>query len=196
MQRCLVVAAVLLVPGLAYADRSTTLSVTGGVALMGDAEEDGPNRMGSALGATLAWDRAPPDFPAPGTARARGDLVPEVTLMAFADRGGILGGLRLELDLAQSKMGLFRNSARASFSIAPRFGLIDGADSPIAGGDFNEVFYLGKSKWHLGITMGVYTWRESGTLDVQTPVAGNLRFRAEPAGSQQLSILMGLIVGN
>jgi hypothetical protein len=190
------VAALVAMPALAHAERSTALSVTGGVAVMGDADDIGPNRMGSLVGASLAWDRPAPDYPESGTAVARGDLVPEVTLFSYGDRGGLLAGLRLELDIAQRHMGLFRVSARMSAWLAPRIGIIQGADGALVGGDFGEMFYLGRSGWAVGVTMGMLTWREGGSVGVPTPVGGTIAFQPEAPGSQQLAITMGLIVAH
>src|SRR5438045_12440 len=121
--RKLVVLAVLALPSLAHADRPRELSlgVTGGAAVMGDPEAIGPDRMGSLIGASLLWDRPAPDYPElDGTAKARGDLVPEATLFALGDRGAATAGLRLALDVSQRAMGLLRVSARMSVWLAPR----------------------------------------------------------------------------
>jgi hypothetical protein len=149
--RGLAVAALLLAPSVAHADRDASFSVTGGV-------EGTFGGMDSVFGATLSWDRPPPAFPAHDTARVRGDLVPEVMFMAFGDRGSALAGVRLELDFTQSRMG----HARSSLSLVPRIGLFADADSAIGGGDFAARFYLGESRWHVGLQLGLYTWNEGG----------------------------------
>ena len=172
-------------------ERAAALSVHGGGAVIGDADAVGPDRFGSVIAASLAWDRPAPDFPAPGTARARGDLVPELTLMALGDRGVALAGARLELDLAQSKMGLLQVSARMSLYIAPRIGLIDEGGSAVLGGDFGEIYYLGRSDWRIGFDFGVLTWREEDPG--QVVLDGATAFRVDP-GTRQIAMYVGLVV--
>jgi hypothetical protein len=200
LKRLVVVAAVVGIPSLAsgaFADRpprEASLSVTGGAAIMGAAEDPGPNRIGSMVGASLAWDHPPPAYPeTDGTAEGHLDLVPELTLFSYGDRGGLLAGVRLEADLAQRGMGLFKVSARMSRWFAPRIGVIQGAQGPIVGGDFGEMFNLGRSPWRVGLTMGVLGWREAGG-QYPTPIDGTIAFQAEPPGTHQLAITFGLIV--
>ena len=133
-----------------------------------------------------------PEMPAPGTARAQGQLVPEVGLYSFGDRGGVLAGVRLEADIAQNRMGLFGVSARTSLWLAPRVGLIQGAQSAMLGGDVGESLSFGN--WSVGYTVGMLTWQEGGGGLVDTPVNGGVAFTAEPPGSRQIAITFGLVV--
>ncbi len=200
MRRCLALAVVVAFPALAHADptpRETALSVTAGGALMGPCCDpgSGPDRLGSLVMASLAWERPPAPYPAWGTAIAQGQIVPEATLFSFGDRGGLMGGLRLQADIAQSHMGVWGNSVRMAFWLAGRFGAIQGADGGIAGGDFGEMFFT-QSNWRIGMQMGVYTWIEGGTAQTMPVANGGVAFKAEPPGSRQLSVTFGLTVAH
>ena len=190
--------ALVTVPAVANADRGATLGITGGGAIMGDANAIGPDRLGTLVAASLSWEQPAPEYPdQPGTARGRGQLIPEATVIGLGDRGGVLGGVRAQLDVAQRSMGLFAISARMSIWFAGRLGLVQGAQSPIWGGDFGEIFYGGHQGWRAGMVVGVLTWKETGSDLVPIANGGGavpVAFKAEAPGSQQLAITFGIVV--
>jgi hypothetical protein len=144
----------------AHAERDTSLSVTGGFALVSelDAASTAEPEAGPLLGATLAWDHAPPEYPAvPGYAWA-GDLVPDVTLARAGDEAILMTGVRLELDYAQREQGLFRISARGSMWIAPRLAIVLETSQLLAGGELGTSYQLGRSGWSFGYFVGVLGW--------------------------------------
>lgn len=148
---------VLLTAGTAHADREreTALAVSGGFSLIGTVEEGAEPVAGPFLGASLAWDRAPPEYPlAPGYAWA-GDLVPEVTLARAGDAAIVMAGVRLELDYAQREQGLLRVSARGSMWIAPRIAIDLETSKLLAGGELGTSYQLGHSGWSFGYWLGV-----------------------------------------
>lgn len=188
------IAAVLVSP-VARADRGVTLGITAGGALVGDTQA--PDRFDSLLGATLTWQRPIPELPAvAGTATGQVQLVPEASLVALGDRGAALGGLRLQVDLAQRSMGLFHVSARMSLWLSGKVGVLRDADGPIVGGDVGELFQIGSGGWQLGGLVGVYTWQEPGPVPVAVALRpGTIAFSVEP-GSQQIAATFALLVAH
>ncbi len=189
-----IVATVCVSAGLAAAEpRAPALSVEGGFAVHGPLEGPEPEGAGY-LGATLAWDRPAPAYPASRGYELRGDIVPEVTLARFDDRSTALLGVRFELDYAQKEMGLLRVSARGSMWIAPRFGVISGADSTVAGLDLGTSYLFGRSGWSAGYWFGLLTWREA---QPRPPVAGVIFLdpSVSLADDSVIALTGGLLVG-
>jgi hypothetical protein len=151
---------ILLTAGTAHADRerATSLGVSGGFSLIGPADAEVEPAAGPFLGATLAWDTAPPEYPAvPGYAWA-GDLVPDVTLARAGESALLIAGVRLELDYAQREQGLLRVSARGSIWLAPRVAIDLETSKLLVGGEFGTTYAIGHSGWAFGYWFGVLGW--------------------------------------
>lgn len=178
--------------------RRTVLSVMGGVAVFGleqPAGSDLPDAVGL-IGATLAWDTPPPDYPAAPGYAVRGEVVPEVELMRMGDDGVVLGGLRLELDIAQRQMGLLGISARSSIWVSGHAGIAQFADRPVVSGEIGATLYAGDA-WRFGYWFGLLGWNEPQTAVDTTPVppGGGVAFAGAPADTK-LAMHAGLFVGS
>jgi hypothetical protein len=158
MKRSLPISIVILLSaGTAHAERerATALSVSGGFSLIGPADAEAEPDAGPFLGATLSWDRPPPEYPAlPGYAWA-GDLVPDVTLARAGQAGLLMTGVRLELDYAQREQGLLRVSARGSMWLAPRLAIDLETSKLLVGGEFGTTYQIGHTGWALGYWLGI-----------------------------------------
>jgi hypothetical protein len=158
MRRSLAISTlILLSAGAAHAegDRDTAVGVSGGFSLIGTPDAEDEPEAGPFLGASLAWDRAPPEYPVvPGYAWA-GDLVPEVAIARAGDALLLMTGVRLELDYAQREQGLLRISARGSMWLAPRLAIDLETSKLLYGGEFGTTYQVGRSGWSVGYWLGV-----------------------------------------
>jgi hypothetical protein len=192
MRSGIVIAIVMLVgSSVARADRGPVLGLTLGGALVGDTQA--PDRLDSLVGASLAWQKSVPELPAVGTAVGQVQLVPELGLVVLGQRGGALAGVRLQADFAQHGMGVFHVSARMSMWLEPQVGVLRDADGPLLGGDFGEMFLVGRGDWQVGGVMGIYTWREPGA-STPVPVAGTIDFAPGAPGTRQIAATFALVV--
>jgi hypothetical protein len=88
-----------------------------------------------------------------------GDIVPEVQLMAIGEGSLAIGGVRLELDIAQKEQGLFKVSARSSIFFSAKVGAGDLSDGIIAAFDVGSTIYVGDA-WRFGYSFGALVWGE------------------------------------
>jgi hypothetical protein len=126
---------VLLVPGLAHADRTTIVNIGAGIGVLGDVDATAPGVM-FAPRATLAWEDALLPIPAePGTHDIGGALVPEIVVGSLfeEDRAeGFVGvGIRAELKMSQNAMGLLKWTTRGAGYLSAR-GLVVGETRDVA----------------------------------------------------------------
>ncbi len=133
-------------------ERAATVSLGVGVAGYDPiAEGFGGDPVGGAFVAgTLAWDRG---LPVTDGVVWQGDVVPELTLARLADRNLGLIGARFELEVRQP-----RAAVRHHNWIAPRFGLISGGRSLVAGVDVGSGAV--RSGWCLSWSIGALTWQD------------------------------------
>lgn len=166
MVRSLLVASCLvLVPSVAAADRAANLGVDVGVL---EVAADAREADGCLLfGASLAWDGAPPEYPAERGIAIAGDLVPELSVMRFGETEAAFAGARLELDFAQRELGLLRVSARGSFWIGGRVGVVEGADSAALGLELGETYRIGRTGWIVGGRVALLAWRDEPDYVIQ-----------------------------
>ncbi|HUS27345.1 MAG TPA: hypothetical protein VMZ53_02520 [Kofleriaceae bacterium] len=115
---------VLLVPGLAHADRTTIVNIGAGIGALGDVDAIEPDGAGGPR-VVLAWENAPLPIPAEeGTFDVGLALVPELVGGALIEEDraeAYVGvGLRGELKMAQNAMGLLRWTTRGAAYVAAR----------------------------------------------------------------------------
>lgn len=181
------------IPATAVADRDVALGVTGGVAIHGRATMDEDGAIAGYLGASVTLDRSPPPLPTTPGHAWRGELVPELTLASFAQRAMALGGVRLELDWAQREQGLLRSSGRGSMWIAPRLGVLEGADTLVVGLDAYGTMRFGRGAWAIGYGGGVLLWGQEPEYVIQD--GGSIAIvGAEVEPETHLAVIMGLTV--
>lgn len=163
LRRALSVAAVVLAPSVAQADDTAMFVNVGGSIGVGTTV-DGDSSTGAAydpegtLAArlTLSWEPPPLPYPATRGYAFGGAFVPEVTLgyLRVADhRTGdpddntdafLTIGARLELQMAQTRMGLLQVSARGGAYLAGRVGaLTDSQHTPLLEVAVGEHFFIG-----------------------------------------------------
>jgi hypothetical protein len=167
VHRLVLIVAVVSIPTLVHADstrRQTFVSVMGGysIAAPPEATEAEEFDHGLLIGASLAWDRAPPEYiRIRGERVGRAELVPEATVQVTGRDGMLLGGVRMQLALSEYEVGLFRMSSRGKLWLAPRVGVGTQATGAILGGDFGLAFHTGGIE--IGGWLGVYVWKEATT---------------------------------
>jgi hypothetical protein len=163
VHRAALILAVIAIPSLARADppRRVTFGVMGGGMFIQPPGQRGrPDIVGSMVGASVRWDRPPPPQPIDRKLRVRADLAPELSLLAFGDRGAVAAGVRLQLEHGERTSHGWYDPPRFSLSIAPRVGFLAGADTPLVGVEEIFEFYGPRSAWSVGWSLGMYEWRE------------------------------------
>jgi hypothetical protein len=120
---------VVLIPGLAHADRTTIVNIGAGVGVAGNVDAIEPDGVGGPR-ATLAWETEPLAIPAEaGTFDLGGQLVPELVAGSLFEEDRMEAyvgvGVRAELKMAQNAMGLLKWTTRGGAYLAGR-GLVIG----------------------------------------------------------------------
>lgn len=177
--------------------RAPTIGVLAGFALVDLGEADpysgGEPRALGFLGASLAWDTPPPAYPAAPGYAVKGDVVPEIQLMQLGDGGLVLGGVRVELDIAQKEQGLLRLSARSSIWVAARAGVGDLAEGLIGAVELGSTIYAG-SAWRFGYAVGALMWREDEAAE-PLPVDGGVIYNHAEA-PLDAALTLGIFVAS
>ena len=120
---------VVLIPGLAHADRTTVVNIGGGMGVAGNVDASEPDGVGGPR-ATLAWENEPLAIPPePGTYDLGGALVPELVVGSLFEKDRMEAyvgvGVRAELKIAQNAMGLLKWTTRGAGYLSAR-GLVVG----------------------------------------------------------------------
>lgn len=204
--------ALVLAPSLARADDTSMFMNVGGsigigTSIDGDTAFGEPYDPEGTLAArlTLSWEPPPLPYPERPGYKVAGAFVPEVTIgyLRVADHrtgdpddntdGFITIGGRLELRLAQFRMGLLKVSARGGMYLAGRVGaLTDSANTPLVEGALGEHIFLGDSV-HVGVEFGVQRFfGEQYQAFVDTP---NGRAPWRDGDGQYVSMHASLYVG-
>lgn len=212
IRRASPLAALLLVPSFAHADDTAMFVNVGGTIGVGTST-DGESSVGTpydpegtlAARLTLSWEPPPLPYPATSGYAVAGAFVPEVMVgyLRVADhRTGdpddntdayVLVGGRLELRMAQTRMGLLKVSARGGAYLAGRVGaLTDSAHTPLLEVAFGEHLFIG-DRLHVGGELGLQRFfGEQYETFVSPPVA---RAPWRDGDGQYLSVHAALYVG-
>jgi hypothetical protein len=168
VHRPLLIVALVAVPLVAAADsteRQAFVSVVGGYSLAAPPEATDWDEFdhGLLVGASLAWDRAPPEYiRVRDETTSRGELVPEASLLVTGHDVTLLGGVRLQIATTAYEVGWLRTSSRAKIWLAPRAGIGTQAAGAVWGGDFGLSFHTGGIE--IGGWIGVYTWNDTSYM--------------------------------
>ena len=186
--RALVIALVLAAPAIAHADREGMLSVVGGVSIDGDADAPTFDDLAKTplLGATLTYERPLPGYPGPGERLGDAQLTPELTIVGYHEEAMALAGLRMQVAVAENQYGPWRETLRAAGWLSPRVGRTTQSDDTVLGFDLGMTFTR-HSRWRVGFSYGIYTWRQ--------PVPAPRAFPAAPVDTARyLQAQIGLVV--
>ena len=173
---------VLLVPGLAHADRTTIVNIGGNLGVHGDVDATTPDALGGPR-LTLAWENEPLAIPAePGTHDLGVGLVPELVVGGFFEEDrmeGYLGvGVRAELRMAQNAMGLLKWTTRGAGYLSGRALVV---------GESRDVTYE--------FGLGQYFARVSNFTRFGYEISVLHRPHWQQSDSQYIGFLMSLYVG-